>query len=424
MLLQNATIFLPDETVVGDLRIVDGCIETISAETLEKERGEEVIDLTGHWIWPGAIDAHVHFRDPGHPHKEDFRSGSLAAVAGGVTTVCDMPNTTPATTTEEALAAKQKGAKSKAFCHIEFFFGASTTNFDIANELIDQTVGLKIFMGCSTGDLLVSSREELDRIFEGYKGLICVHAESEERIHERTEKYKNEREHARIHSVIRDNESAREAVGLACELGAKHGRRLHVLHLSTKEELAEIEAWKKKAPELEVTCEVCPHHLFMDTSAYEEHGNLVRMNPPLRSPEDVETMWEALLDGRIAMIATDHAPHTLEEKGRPYVEAPSGVPGVETMLPLMLDAAHKGRCSYRQVMKWVCENPAKIYSMGNRGRIERSLPADLVVINPELKREVRNELQKTRCGWSPWHGRTLIGWPVMTFVDGKCVYKL
>lgn len=413
--LRNGVLFTPDGRVEGDLRVEDGRIVEIGAVGPVEPNGNE-IDLNGRWLWPGAVDGHVHFRDPGAPQKEDFESGSAAAVAGGVTTIFDMPNTKPTTTTVERLAAKRELAAQKSHCNFGLFFGANPTNLAEA-QAVRNVPGLKIFMGCSTGDLLVYKREDLEHIFAGYEGRICVHAESELRLRDREAQFAD-RDDPAVHSEIRDPEAAAEAVRMAAELALQYDRRLHILHLSTALELQVLADVGAKT-----TCEVCPHHLFWDTSAYDEWGTFARMNPPVRDPSDRDVMWAALADGRIDMIATDHAPHTIEEKSRPYRQAPSGVPGVETMLPMMLDAASHGRCSHEQVLEWLCHAPARVYGIADRHRLEVGNWADLVVIDPNLERVIEDEDQFTRCGWSPWRDRSITGWPVMTFVNGELAFS-
>ena len=410
--LRDAVIFTPQGRVEGDLRIEDGRI----VEVGDVGGAPHEIDLAGRWLWPGAVDAHVHFRDPGAPHKEDFETGSAAAVAGGVTCVFEMPNTKPTTTTIERLQVKRELAAKKSHCNFGLFFGANPTNLDEAQRA-RNVPGLKIFMGCSTGDLLVHEPDDLERIFAGFDGRICVHAESELRLRAREAAFADRSDPA-VHSIIRDPEAAAEAVELAATLARKYRRHLHVLHLSTQLELDVLARVGGQT-----SCEVCPHHLFWDTSAYGEWESFARMNPPLRSADDRTAMWEALADGRIDMIATDHAPHTVEEKSRTYREAPSGVPGVETMLPLMLDAATRGLCTPEQVLEWLCHAPARVYGLVDRHRIEPGAWADLVVIDPSLAREVRDADQFSRCQWTPWRGRVLTGWPVMTFVNGELAYS-
>lgn len=427
-IIRDVNIFAPHARVQGDCLIEGGRIAQIGA--VDSDGASTEVDGAGRWLWPGATDAHVHFRDPGAPHKEDWRSGSEAAVAGGVTAVFDMPNTQPSTTTIERLEEKRALAGQKSLCNFGLFLGAGLQNHREIH-LAAGVAGLKIFMGCSTGDLLVYREEDLDAVFAAWAASpahaqpICVHAESELRLREREELFKDRQDPA-VHSEIRDPEAAAEAVRLACRLALDHGCNLHVLHLSTIDELGAIEEARAQARRhglrTRITCEVCPHHLFMNTDAYQTQGTRVRMNPPLRSEAHRRAMWQALNDGRIDIVATDHAPHTLEEKARPYREAPSGAPGVQTMLPLLLDAASRGVCSYEQVLQWVCHGPAEVYGMRERGRIVPGYWADLVLIDPDMQRQVTHQAQFSRCGWTPWDGQTLRGWPVMTWVNGQVRY--
>jgi dihydroorotase len=439
-LIRDIVIFGPEGRVRGDCLVENGRIARVgdvdapandlSDSSHDSSTAPTEIDGKGRWLWPGAIDAHVHFRDPGPTYKEDWETGSSAAVAGGVTSVFEMPNTQPTTTTVARLAEKRALASEKSRCNFGLFFGAGLQNHREIHKA-EGVPGLKIFMGCSTGDLLVYREEDLDEVFAAWSSTpgsqpICVHAESELRLRERTQMFKDRRDPA-VHSEIRDPRAAAEAVRLACRLALDHGCNLHILHLSTTDELDEVERARDEAARhglrTRITCEVCPHHLFLNTDAYQTQGTRVRMNPPLRAEEQRAAMWDALKDGRIQMVATDHAPHTLEEKDRPYWEAPSGVPGVETMLPLLLDAAHRGQCSYEDVLQWVCHGPAEVYGAVDRGRIEPGHWADLVLIDPEMEREVRDEDQFTRCAWSPWSGRTLRGWPLLTWVNGQLAFE-
>lgn len=421
-IIRDAKIFTPDGIVEGDCLIDGGRIAEIGEVTGD---ADQTIMADGAWLWPGAIDGHVHFREPGPIYKEDWLSGSRAAVSGGVTTVFEMPNTKPTTTSLERLDDKRAIADEKSVCNFGLFFGAGTDNHGEIRKATGVP-GLKIFMGCSTGDLLVYREEDLEEVFAAWHGKACVHAESELRLREREQQFADNDDPA-VHSTIRDPESAREAVELACRLALDFGRDLHVLHLSTIDELDEVEKARAYAEEhglaSTITCEVCPHHLFLDTDAYEQWGTRVRMNPPLRVEEHRLEMWRALADGRIDMVATDHAPHTTEEKDRGYRDAPSGVPGVETMLPMMLDAAHRGECDAEDVLEWLCHAPARVYDMVQRGSIQVGYHADLVLIDPDMTRTVRDEDQFSKCAWTPWHGRELTGWPTHTWVGGELAFE-
>lgn len=420
--IRDVTLFTPQGRVQGDCLIEDGEI----AQLGEVTRAADVeLDGAGKWLFPGAFDAHVHVRDPGLTHKEDWRTGSMAAAAGGVTCMFDMPNTRPSTTTVARLEEKKALVASKSLVNFGLFFGANPDNLD---EILgaERFPALKIFMAESTGDLLVHREEDLDRIFANYTGQISAHAESEERLLARIEEYKGNTDPA-IHSVIRDPEAARLGVQMAAKLANRYGRRLHILHMSTRAELEALEEGRAYAREhgtgAVITAEACPHHLFLTTDAYEEWGTYVKMNPPLRGEEDRAAMWDALRDGRVQMVATDHAPHLPSEKDLGYPGAPSGVPGVQTMLPMLLDASLRhGWCTPEQIVEWVCHAPARIYGVQGRGRLEVGCAADVVLIDPELEREVTDAEQYSKCGWTPWRGRVLKGWPVRTFVNGELVF--
>lgn len=424
LLIENATMFTPDGRVDGDCLVEDGEIVEVGQVDAEVA-ADRTIRGEGRWLLPGAIDPHVHFRDPGFPHKEDWASGSAAAVAGGVTSVFDMPNTSPTTTSPERLTDKRQLADHKSRCHYGLFFGATADNADVYGA-IEGVPGLKIFMGTSTGELLVHRREDLDEIFGAWEGTIAVHAENQERLDQRQSEFRDRRDPA-IHSEIRDPQAAVLAVRTACELARKHDRHLHVLHLSTREELQVIERTREQIREeggdARITCEVCPHHLFLDTDDYDWLGTRGRVNPPIRAPEQREAMWEALRDGRIQFVATDHAPHTPDEKDREYWEAPSGLPGVQTVLPLMLDAAARGLCEPEEVVDWLAHRPAAIYGMEGKGRLEAGADADLTLVDPEMQRTVTTDEQCSKSTWTPWEDRELEGWPVRTWVGGEPAYR-
>lgn len=273
-------------------------------------------------------------------------------------------------------------------------------------------------MGSSTGSLLVNKREDLERIFATGDRLIAVHAEDEERINERIKQF-TDRHDTRAHSEIRDNKCALLASELALELSIKYKRRLHILHLSTHEE---VELLEKNKPEW-VTTEVIPNHLLLNTADYETKGAFVQMNPPIREAEDNEALWAGLKNGTIDFIATDHAPHTLEEKNQPYPKTPSGMPGVETSLPLMLTEMKAGRCDLAEIQKWMCYGPAEGYRIANKGKILEGWDADLTLVDMDSAKPVRNEEMFSRAGWSPYEGRELVGWPLYTIVGGKVVFE-
>jgi dihydroorotase len=415
-IIRRARIILPDrELPSGDVLISDRAIIQVAPEietTADKE-----IDADGLTLLPGVIDPQVHFREPGLEHKEDLFTASCACAKGGVTSFLEMPNTRPLTTTQTALNDKLQRAAQKCLVNYGFFIGATAENLP---DLLaaNPTCGIKIFMGSMHGQLLVDEEAALDAIFCQGKRLIAVHAEDQARINQRRQEFSGITDPA-IHSQIQDNQAALNATKLALKLSKKYQRRLHILHMSTAEE---AELLREDKPDW-VTAEVTPQHLLLNTDAYAKMGTLAQMNPPLRSHHDNEVLWQALRDGVIDFIATDHAPHTLEEKAQTYPNSPSGMPGVETSLPLMLTAAMQGKCTVAQVANWMSTAVAKAYGIGKKGVIAPGYDADLVLVDLNNYRPVLREELQTKCGWSPFEGWNLTGWPVYTIVGGQIVYE-
>ena len=413
-LIKNATCVLPGETLRANVMVED---ETIAAvDVPATSEADEVIDAEGLHLLPGVIDDQVHFRDPGLTHKEDLHTGSVGCARGGITTFLEMPNTNPTTTSVERLHEKLALASTKCVVNYGFYVGATCENVEELARA-ERTPGIKIFIGSSTGNLLVDEQEALERIFAETTLPICAHCEDEATVRANSERLSGGSEVA-DHSRIRDHLAAEIATRRAIDLAQRHDHRFHVLHVSTRQELPLIAEARGV-----VTAEACPHHLFFSIDDYERLGSLVQMNPSLKTKEDAAAIWDALRDGGIQVIATDHAPHTLEEKQQPYPASPSGLPAVENSLALMLDAAHHGRCTLEQIVSWMCDAPARVWDLVGKGRIEPGYDADLVLVDLALEQTIRNEDQLTKCGWSPWDGTTLTGWPVRTIVRGKTVYQ-
>jgi dihydroorotase len=415
LLIRNARVARPDGTTFdSDVLCEAGRIARIDRSLSVK--ADEAIDARGLLLLPGVIDPQVHFREPGKEYKEDLGTGSRAAVRGGVTSFLEMPNTDPSTTTQAALDDKLRRAASKSVANYGFFIGATPDNLDVLNSA-HPACGIKIFMGASTGSLLVDKPEDLERIFANGTRLIAVHAEDEARIRARKAQLAGRKDIA-AHSEIRDAECALLATKLALGLSKKYKRRLHILHLSTKEE-ANLLRQDKPAW---VTAEVIPNHLFLNVDDYATQGSRVQMNPPIRGKEDNAVLWQALRDGVIDFVATDHAPHTLEEKAKPYPDCPSGMPGVEVSLPLMLTAMVAGRCTLAEIQKWMCSGPAAAYGIPNKGKILEGWDADLTLVDIDTRKPVRDEETFTKVRWSPYAGRELTGWPGFTIVNGRVVF--
>jgi dihydroorotase len=413
LLIRCARILLPNgEFMLGDVLCGDGQIVEI-ARNISTPADRE-LDAQGLTLLPGVIDPQVHFREPGLEHKEDLFTASSACAKGGVTSFLEMPNTRPLTTNQAALDDKLQRAAQKCLVNYGFFIGATAENLpDLLTA--NPTPGIKIFMGSMHGALLVDQEQALEAIFAQGERLIAVHAEDQARISQRRQEFAGITDPA-IHSQIQDNQAAVNATKLALNLAKKYRRRLHILHLSTAEE-ADIMRWDKPSW---VTAEVTPQHLLLNTDAYAKIGTLAQMNPPLH---DNEVLWQALLNGAIDFIATDHAPHTLEEKAIAYPNSPSGMPGVETSLPLMLTQAMQGRCTIAQVANWMSTAVAKAYGIQNKGAIALGYDADLVLVDLNNYRPVLREELLTKCGWSPFEGWNLTGWPVITIVGGQVVYE-
>ncbi|MBW4456725.1 MAG: dihydroorotase [Nostoc indistinguendum CM1-VF10] len=416
LLIRRARIILPNgELMIGDVLTRDRQIVEVAPEISQTELATE-IDAEGLTLLPGVIDPQVHFREPGLEHKEDLFTASCACAKGGVTSFLEMPNTRPLTTTQQALDDKLERASQKSLVNYGFFIGATAENLpDLL--LAKPTPGIKIFMGSMHGQLLVDGETALSAIFAKGDRLIAVHAEDQTRINQRRQEFANIHDPA-VHSQIQDNQAALLATQLALKLSQKYHRRLHILHMSTAEE---ADLLRQEKPSW-VTAEVTPQHLLLNTSAYEKIGTLAQMNPPLRSPHDNEVLWQALRDGVIDFIATDHAPHTLEEKAQEYPNSPSGMPGVETSLALMLTAAMEGKCTVAQVVNWMSKNVAVAYGIPNKGAIAPGYDADLVLVDLNTYSPVRREELLTKCRWSPFEGWNLTGWAKTTIVGGEVVY--
>ena len=420
MLIQNGTMYLQKKAEIGDLRIKSGVISTIATGGGLEPNGEEVvIDATGLHLLPGAIDPHVHFRDPGQPEKEDLESGSRAAASGGITSFLDMPNNIPNAIDRTTIQNKLDIAAKKCVTHHGFFVGATRRNLaDIQSvEGMTGVCGIKIFMGSSTGDLLVHEQGDLERIFSNTGGIIAVHAEDENRLQERRSHFE-ERTDIAAHAEYRDTECAMIATKRAVSLAKEHEHRLHIVHLTSAEEANWLPSRKGDL----VTTEVCVQHLTFDDRNMEELGTRGLVNPPIRYEEDKEALWRRLHDGPIDCVVTDHAPHSLESKSVGYPGSPAGMPGVETSLPLMLTHAMNGRCKVRDVVKWMSEGPAKVYGMKNKGSLIEGNDGDLAIVDLDNWRIASDSETWTRVGWTPYDGMRLTGWPSFTVVDGEIIH--
>jgi dihydroorotase len=377
-----------------------------------------VVEASGLHVLPGIIDTQVHFREPGLEHKEDIATGTTAAVLGGVTTVFEMPNTNPNTLTAANLADKLTRARGRARADIAFFIGAAESNFDLLATLerLPGCAGIKLFMGSSTGSLLVAEDDEIATVLRQGQRRVAIHAEDEARLRQRL---KLARDSGRVdqHPVWRDAEAALLATQRALTLAAAAGRRIHVLHVSTAAEMRLLGEHKDIA-----TVEVTPQHLTLAApGCYEQLGTLAQMNPPIRDEGERACLWQAVQQGIVDCLGSDHAPHTLEEKAKPYPTSPSGMPGVQTLLPVMLDHVNAGRLTLERLVDLTSAGPARVYGIAGKGRIAVGYDADLTLVDLGATRRIENRWIASRCGWTPFDGVTVKGWPVMTMLRGAIV---
>ncbi len=423
ILIKNVTLVNEGMQWQADVWIKNGRIEKIGPGINPVENYKE-INGEGKWLIPGIIDDQVHFREPGLTHKATIQSEAQAAVAGGVTTFMEMPNTQPPATTQELLEQKYDRAAQTSVANYSFFMGVANDNVEEVlqtNKKKKSVCGIKIFMGSSTGNMLVDNYVTLNKIFSETEMLIATHCEDERIIKANKEKYADA-DNASFHPLIRDTEACFESSFSAVQLAKKHNSRLHILHISTAREL---QLFTNMLPlkDKRITSEVCVHHLHFTADDYAQLGNLIKCNPAIKAPENKAALWEALLDDRLDIIATDHAPHTWEEKQKPYREAPSGLPLVQHSLPLMLHYIQQGHISIEKVVEKMCHAPAVCFNMEERGYIREGYWADLVLIDPNTPYTVRKENLLYKCKWSPLEGFTFPASVTHTIVSGHIAYE-
>ena len=426
VLIKNAKIVNEGTIFEGDVLIENEFIVEIAESISPKLSNCKIIDAEGSFLIPGAIDDQVHFREPGLTHKGDIASESRAAVAGGITSYIEQPNTVPNAVTQEILEEKYQIAAKTSYANYSFMMGGTNDNLEEILKTNPRNVaGLKLFLGSSTGDMLVDSSESLEKILSNTKLLIAVHSEDETTVKENLERYKlqfGDDIPVKCHPEIRSVEACYKSTVKIIDLAKRTGARLHVFHLSTAKEL---DLFTNKIPleEKQITAEVCIHHLWFSDEDYATKGNLIKWNPAVKSSDDRKALWEALLDDRIDIIATDHAPHTLEEKQQVYTKAPSGGPLVQHAVVAMFEANHQGKISVEKIVEKMCHNPAKIFKIEKRGFIKVGFYADLVIVNPGLPWSVKKENILAKCGWSPFEGYTFKSRITHTFVNGELVYQ-
>ena len=424
-LIKNAQIVNENQIFKGDLLIENDLILKIGND-ISEENAHRVIDADGKYLLPGVIDDQVHFREPGLTHKGDIESESRAAIAGGVTSFIEQPNTVPNAVTQELLEEKYKIAAEKSLANYSFMMGGTNDNLEEVLKTNPRNVaGIKLFLGSSTGNMLVDNPETLENIFSKTKMLIAVHCEDEATIRANTEKYRKEFGDdipMKFHHLIRSEEACYISSSKAVELAEKTGARLHVFHVSTAKE---TELFRNDIPlkDKKITAEVCVHHLTFTDVDYETKGTLIKWNPAVKTQKDKDGLWKALLDDRIDVIATDHAPHTWEEKQNVYTKAPSGGPLVQHTLVLMIENFKNGKITLEKIVEKMCHNPAILFQIEKRGFIREGYKADVVLVDLNDNSTVTKENILYKCGWSPFEGSVFHSKITHTFVNGNLVYE-
>lgn len=426
ILIKNARIVNEGAIFEGDVLIEDKFIKEIAEKISPKSSDVQIIDAEGNFLIPGAIDDQVHFREPGLTHKGNIETESRAAVAGGITSFIEQPNTVPNAVTQELLEQKYQRAAETSYANYSFMMGGTNDNLEEVLKTNPRNVaGIKLFLGSSTGNMLVDDETVLEKIFSSTKMLIAAHCEDEATIRENLAKYKEEYGDdipVKFHPLIRSAEACYISSSRAIELAKKTGARLHVFHVSTA---VETDLFTNKIPleEKMITAEVCVHHLWFSDADYEKKGAFIKWNPAVKTAEDRQALWNALLDDRIDVIATDHAPHTLEEKKNPYTSSPSGGPLVQHAVVAMFEAYHQKKISVEKIVEKMAHNPAKIFKIEKRGFIREGYYADLAIVNPGLPWNVKKENILYKCGWSPFEGVNFKSRITHTFVNGNLVYN-
>ena len=417
LILLNGHCYINGELQKTDIAVSNNKISEIG--DLKNSEAHEVIDLDGQTVIPGAIDTQVHFREPGNEHKETIHTGSKSAALGGITAFFEMPNTSPSTTNRKELQRKLDIAKETSFTNYAFYIGGTRTNCEDIRECIkmDGLCGVKIFLGSSTGDLLLTEEDAIYNLFKEINLPFAIHSE-DEAILTKNKNELPEKPNVELHSVWRSAEAALSSTKKITALARRAERKIHVLHISTKEEIDYLIQQKDIC-----SFEITPQHLYLSApDCYEKWGSLAQMNPPIRSKDHQDRLWEAVINDEVDVIGSDHAPHLLNEKEKPYPQSPSGIPGVQTIFPLMLNAHLEGKISIRQLVNYFCENPVKLFNIQNKGKIEIGKDADFTIFS-DKETSLNKSDMGYKCGWTPFHEKKLKGKVEMTIIGGKVVMR-
>ena len=415
LILKNGTVFTPEATEITDIAVKDGKIVDFGSF----DNAEEIIDCTNLFVFPGLIDTQCHFREPGGEHKETLETGTLSAALGGVTGIFEMPNTNPLTITPEAMEFKLKKAHETSYVDFAFYFGGTAEYAEHLSEWenIDGVCGIKIFMGASNGDLLSATDEEIDAIVANGKRVIAVHAEDESIMNENKVTILGDSNDVAMHYKWRSEESCLSATKRIVSIAKKYSRKVHILHITTAQEMAFLKANKDIA-----SAEVLANHLTLHApDCYDMFGTLAQQNPPIREKHHQDALWAAIADGTVDIVASDHAPHTLDEKSGTYPNTPSGTPGVQTLIPIMLNHVHEGRLSYERLVDLMAYGPYRIHKIKNKCLIRKGFNADFTVVDPKAEHIISNAEQASKSGWTPYDGKKVVGFPRMTIIGGKTI---
>jgi len=414
LIIKNGSCYIDGKLEKTDIALADNKIKKIGKIELNSSK---VFDATDKLVLPGIIDTQVHFREPGSTDREDLESGSRAAVLGGVTSVFEMPNTNPPTSNLIEFEKKLNLAKDRMHCNYAFYFGATPENIDQLSKLKDLKgcCGVKLFAGSSTGKLLVAKEEDIEKVISNSDRVVSIHSEDEEILNLRKKFIKEGDVHS--HPEWRNNECAMSSTRRVVKIAERYNKQIHVLHVTTKEEVDFLAMHKKN-----VTFEITPQHLTLYApDCYDKLGSLAQMNPPIRKREHYDRLWTAVKNSIVDTLGSDHAPHSKEDKSKKYPASPSGMPGVQTILPIMLHHINNNKLSLEQLIKMMCENPCKIFSIKNKGYIKEGYDADLTIVDMDREQTIKNETMATKCGWTPFHDMTIKGFPVATIINGKTV---
>ena len=417
LILKNGTVFTPEATEITDIAVKDGKIVDFGSF----DNAKEIIDCTNLFVFPGLIDTQCHFREPGGEHKETLETGTLSAALGGVTGIFEMPNTNPLTITPEAMEFKLKKAHETSYVDFAFYFGGTAEYAEHLSEWenIDGVCGIKIFMGASNGDLLSATDEEIDAIVANGKRVIAVHAEDESIMNENKVTILGDSNDVAMHYKWRSEESCLNATKRIVTIAKKYSRKVHILHITTAQEMAFLKANKDIA-----SAEVLANHLTLHApDCYDMFGTLAQQNPPIREKHHQDALWAAVADGTVDIVASDHAPHTLDEKSGTYPNTPSGTPGVQTLIPIMLNHVHEGRLSYERLVDLMAYGPYRIHKIKNKCLIRKGFNADFTVVDPKAEHIISNAEQASKSGWTPYDGKKVIGFPTMTIIGGKTIMR-